>query len=32
MIALQKQIEAQEGKKACLEKRKPNFNDFPKFP
>jgi len=24
--------EAQEGKKAFLEKRKPNFNDFPKFP
>lgn len=24
--------EAQEGKNAFLEKRKPNFNDFPKFP
>jgi naphthoate synthase len=24
--------EAQEGKKAFLEKRKPNFKQFPKFP
>jgi naphthoate synthase len=24
--------EAQEGKKAYLEKRKPNFNKFPKLP